>query len=105
MFNDGTAVFALAIAAPPGYNDTYSQTFATTPGTTYTYSFTFFDPVGQDGGLSGLLVTTTASIPEPWTWAMMLLGFAGLGFAGYRTRGLTRWPERPADGRQARFLM
>jgi PEP-CTERM motif len=23
-------------------------------------------------------------IPEPSTWAMMLLGFAGLGFAGYR---------------------
>jgi PEP-CTERM motif len=28
--------------------------------------------------LSGVLV------PEPSTWAMMLLGFAGLGFAGYR---------------------
>jgi hypothetical protein len=25
-----------------------------------------------------------ASTPEPSTWAMMLLGFAGLGFAGYR---------------------
>jgi hypothetical protein len=23
-------------------------------------------------------------IPEPSTWAMMLLGFAGLGFVGYR---------------------
>jgi hypothetical protein len=37
-------------------------------------------------------------IPEPSTWAMMLLGFAGLGFAGYRraraghatARGLAR---------------
>jgi hypothetical protein len=25
-----------------------------------------------------------SSIPEPSTWAMMLLGFAGLGFVGYR---------------------
>jgi hypothetical protein len=25
-----------------------------------------------------------AAIPEPTTWAMMLIGFAGLGFAGYR---------------------
>jgi hypothetical protein len=27
----------------------------------------------------------TPAVPEPSTWAMMLLGFAGLGFAGYRT--------------------
>ncbi len=26
----------------------------------------------------------TVAAPEPSTWAMMLLGFAGLGFAGYR---------------------
>ena len=32
---------------------------------------------------------TNANIPEPSTWTMMLLGSAGLGFAGYRaTRGL-----------------
>jgi hypothetical protein len=24
------------------------------------------------------------SVPEPSTWAMMLIGFAGLGYAGYR---------------------
>ena len=27
----------------------------------------------------------SVSTPEPSTWAMMLLGFAGLGFAGYRS--------------------
>ena len=27
---------------------------------------------------------TPSVAPEPSTWAMMLLGFAGLGFAGYR---------------------
>ena len=36
-------------------------------------------------------VTTTSvtppAVPEPSTWALMLLGFAGLGFAGYRHRG------------------
>ena len=31
---------------------------------------------------------TSATVPEPSTWAMMLLGFSGLGFAGYRQRKL-----------------
>ena len=35
----------------------------------------------QDGGMTGL---SYSAVPEPSTWAMMLLGFAGLGFAGYR---------------------
>ena len=26
----------------------------------------------------------SGAVPEPSTWAMMLLGFAGLGFASYR---------------------
>ncbi len=28
--------------------------------------------------------TTVGGVPEPSTWVMMILGFAGLGFAGYR---------------------
>jgi len=28
----------------------------------------------------------TAAVPEPATWAMMMLGFAGLGFMGYRRK-------------------
>jgi hypothetical protein len=33
----------------------------------------------------GGTVTTTAAVPELGTWAMMALGFVGLGFAGYRS--------------------
>jgi len=29
-------------------------------------------------------VTVGSAVPEPSTWVMMVLGFAGLGFAGYR---------------------
>jgi hypothetical protein len=37
--------------------------------------------------LFGTVTPVTApGAPEPATWAMMGLGFAGLGFAGYRTR-------------------
>jgi hypothetical protein len=28
--------------------------------------------------------TLTAAVPEPSTWAMMILGFAGVGFMAYR---------------------
>jgi hypothetical protein len=30
------------------------------------------------------LVSGVTTVPEPSTWTMMLLGFAGLGFVGYR---------------------
>jgi hypothetical protein len=35
---------------------------------------------------------TISTIPEPSTWTMMLLGFAGLGFAGLRARRKTAEP-------------
>jgi hypothetical protein len=35
-------------------------------------------------------LTYTFAVPEPSTWAMMLLGFAGVGFAGYRRPGAGR---------------
>jgi hypothetical protein len=28
-------------------------------------------------------------VPEPSTWAMMILGFSGVGFMTYRRRGRT----------------
>ena len=32
----------------------------------------------------GMTAVATVSIPEPAAWTMMLVGFAGIGFAGYR---------------------
>ena len=32
----------------------------------------------------GVLNALPSAVPEPSTWAMMLIGFVGLGFAGYR---------------------
>jgi hypothetical protein len=28
----------------------------------------------------------TAAVPEPSTWAMMIMGFAGVGFMAYRRK-------------------
>jgi hypothetical protein len=30
------------------------------------------------------MASPSAAVPEPSTWAMMMLGFAGLGYAGSR---------------------
>ena len=50
---------------------------------------------GEAGGNMGVITTITSvtpSVPEPSTWAMMLLGFAGLGYAGFkRTRKSPRF--------------
>jgi PEP-CTERM motif len=40
-------------------------------------------PIGPPACSESFDITGSA-VPEPSTWAMMLLGFAGLGFAGYR---------------------
>ena len=55
------------------------------------YLISFFVP----GGFTGVEFTTTGQssdfefavtgVPEPSTWALLLIGFAGLGFAGYRS--------------------
>jgi hypothetical protein len=60
--------------------------------------YTHFDAVGgvfSTDSLPGAFLSNgsgvpfTVSIPEPSTWAMMLLGFAGLGFAGWRAQRKT----------------
>jgi hypothetical protein len=46
-------------------------------------------PVGdrETGTFSRTIpVTVTAAVPEPSTWAMMILGFAGIGFMAYRRK-------------------
>jgi hypothetical protein len=77
-----------------GSYDTFSQTFATMPGTEYVYQFMLYNDLYDNVAItldladpSGALVTTTASAaPEPSTWAMMILGFCGLGFMAYRRK-------------------
>ena len=38
------------------------------------------------GAITSFRTETVAAVPEPSTWAMMILGFAGVGFMAYRRR-------------------
>ena len=40
--------------------------------------------IGWDG--PGVYTPTTPAVPEPSTWAMLLIGFAGISFVTYRRR-------------------
>jgi hypothetical protein len=47
------------------------------------------DPTTQGGSFTSTMniyAVFTAAVPEPSTWAMMILGFAGVGFMAYRRR-------------------
>ena len=54
-------------------------------GTTYT-SATFTSTGGGFADLKQLRVTLATAVPEPATWAMILLGFGGIGVAMRRRR-------------------
>jgi PEP-CTERM motif len=69
----------------------------TITGSTSNGRFTFVDSFADITGItvseslgtssnSFEVAQITTSVPEPSTWAMMGLGFAGLAFAGYRVR-------------------
>jgi hypothetical protein len=41
------------------------------------------------GGSTGFVGATISAVPEPSTWAMMILGFLGVGFVAYRRKHAT----------------
>jgi hypothetical protein len=106
-FTDETGLMANQTARIAGFADfttdlgilyTTSTAFATydlrtvigpeTGGAVFNPGFSFATSAGAlviEGRPLSFAATFTATVPEPSTWAMLLLGFAGLGFAGYRT--------------------
>jgi hypothetical protein len=53
-------------------------------GLTYTFHDFLSGADTENGVISATQETITAAVPEPSTWAMMILGFCGLGFMAYR---------------------
>jgi hypothetical protein len=74
----------------PAYNSSHVYTFMLDTGLTPPGKLHFGVSDGQYSDNCGeftITVTQLASaVPEPSTWAMMLLGFAGIGFAALRRK-------------------
>jgi hypothetical protein len=50
-------------------------------------TFTYHEAAVPEGiYFQGQFVTGVSAVPEPSTWAMMILGFAGVGYMTYRRR-------------------
>lgn len=81
----GTQNLAFGGTTESSYDD-FFQTISTTAGSSYTLSFA----LSSDGTPNGLRVSASdaivAAVPEPATWAMMLLGFGAIGLATRRSR-------------------
>lgn len=77
----GSQSFTLTLPSNQGYTQ-FTHTFTDASGF---LSFVESGPASQQGSL--LADVSVSNVPEASTWVMMVLGFAGLGFAGYRRAG------------------
>jgi hypothetical protein len=83
---------AINVQFNPPTDDFWLHIFAFSTAPTYQqvgYSQTALEDENLFDTNSGSVVVTpvTPSVPEPSTWAMMLLGFTGVGFLAYRKHG------------------
>jgi hypothetical protein len=74
-------------AGPSFANNTLSMT----AGDQLLFEVSFNVPNPRGSGpfyydTTGISVTLVTAVPEPSTWAMIILGFAGIGFMTYRRR-------------------
>lgn len=85
----GNGIFSsFSVTAPNlGFTQFSSPTlFTGLPGAPefLTGSFNLINPFFGNGNLD--ISPVVAAVPEPSTWAMMILGFAGVGYMTYRRR-------------------
>ena len=77
------AVSPVQVAARVINDDTITSYVHVSEAQDLTHLWDYFEGMAKDPVTGSQIVT---GVPEPSTWAMMLLGFAGLGFASLRRR-------------------
>ena len=63
-----------------------SNSTGTAPALAFAYKGTSPTFSTQNAIPFGIEITATPAVPEPSTWAMMILGFVGVGFMAYRRK-------------------
>lgn len=81
----GTANLAFGGTSAGSYDD-FFQTISTMAGSSYTLNFSLSSNSAPNGLRVSASDAIVAAVPEPATWAMMLLGFGAIGFATRRSR-------------------
>ena len=85
-----TTFRSLAVAESFFHDDVIDLGSDFGPNIDLTFGYTL---VADGSGGFGFDLAIGGAVPEPSTWAMMLVGFAGLGFAGHRSTRQTRRPS------------
>jgi hypothetical protein len=91
--NNSQEALNFVIGGLPVYNPTHIYSFVLNTGSFVPtlLHFGVSDQIFNDNTGAYTIVVTqlSSSVPEPSTWAMLLLGFAGVGFMTYRRRNKT----------------
>ncbi|MEO8321236.1 MAG: PEPxxWA-CTERM sorting domain-containing protein [Bradyrhizobium sp.] len=78
-FDGGNHVYSRTVSAGEAFASSPTGTYVAFEDLTFPFSdFNYYDQT--------FVFTVTSAVPEPSTWAMMILGFFGVGFMMYRRR-------------------
>jgi PEP-CTERM motif len=103
IYNASTNAQVFSDAGPPTVTDFVIPGGTLAAGTSYYYNLVYDDRIVgttsgdspitltqfYDIGTAGDFSTAAGAVPEPSTWAMLIIGFAGVGFMIRRRAGLS----------------
>jgi hypothetical protein len=94
LFDQGTPTFNLTSEHRIN-DDFFFDGYFSTAGSAVWQALVFDNLGGQGvvdpfGGSSNIFVSVAPAVPEPSTWAMIILGFVGIGAVTYRRRKSVR---------------
>ena len=108
LFDGATVLATNTLTDGDGHGSSNPETFsqsniAVTTGTVFTLEIveTSSNSLGELAGLNFTVTDVPNGVPEPSTFAMMVFGFAGLGYAAWRNTRKTVACRRPSPPTRA----